>query len=342
MTARPASLLSPRPREGCTRETPRCDFWNWGTDQVRPDCCTAHMLELTTFAHELLVKHGITHWIDYGTLLGAVREGAFIVWDDDVDFGILDRDADRVLGLEREIAARGYVLRLDDPSAIRIQLSQVNEHHLDMIKWREQDGMLDSVMDPDYDWPGVPARAFSTQFLERLDEVELYGRPLPAPSPVHEFLVEHRYGPDYLIPQRGAISVWLYPPLSPEDMTPAVKQLVALLAERDHRLAELNLRSRFSHLRAWQAWRNAGRPLAPATPYLEAVRARVGQQAEPADKVEALIYAIAALEHAIDELEHPRPGDPLRRLLRRGLGFADLVAARAAGRPRRVFGLRRA
>src|SRR6266511_6056688 len=73
-----ATIAAGRDERRCTPRTKRCDFWARGGNNARPPCCTAHMVELATFVDELLTRHGILHWIDYGTLLGAVREGQLI------------------------------------------------------------------------------------------------------------------------------------------------------------------------------------------------------------------------------------------------------------------------
>jgi hypothetical protein len=338
---RVAGILRPPRQEGCTQETARCDFWNWGPDALRPQCCTDHLIELTVFVHELLDRHGITHWLEYGTLLGAVREGAFIPWDEDVDFGVLEADVRRILALEPEIVARGYAIDTSSgPGSIRIRYSRANELHVDLFWWRDQDGHLVSDFSADYEWPGLHNRtSFPAGYLDQLQPVYLYGRQYPAPSPVHDFLVEHRFGSDYMVPARPIMAVWLRPEIGPDELTPAVRRLLASLAEKEGRLAELKYRSRLSRARAWQAWRNAGLPLAPPPSYVDRAIADTPPP-ERTETVERLAYSVAAFDHAIDELSDPPRFASLRRAYRRGIRAKDMVVAKLRGASRKGFGQR--
>ena len=55
-----------------------------------PPCCREHIADLGQFVMRCLQDMGAIHWIDGGTLLGAVREnGALLAWEDDIDVSVL-------------------------------------------------------------------------------------------------------------------------------------------------------------------------------------------------------------------------------------------------------------
>lgn len=53
------------------------------------------MLEILTAVDEICTRHKIRYWLSFGTLLGAVRHGGFIPWDDDLDICIMRDDYKR-------------------------------------------------------------------------------------------------------------------------------------------------------------------------------------------------------------------------------------------------------
>lgn len=69
-----------------------------------------HLLDILIQVDSVCRANGIVYWIDSGTLLGAVRHGGFIPWDDDLDICILRKDYRRFRRCMRNGLPYPYIL----------------------------------------------------------------------------------------------------------------------------------------------------------------------------------------------------------------------------------------
>ena len=72
------------------------------------------MLDILVEVDKVCKRHNIPYWVDYGTLLGAVRHGGFIPWDDDLDISMMEEDYRRFLAIAPQELSEQYVVQNSD------------------------------------------------------------------------------------------------------------------------------------------------------------------------------------------------------------------------------------
>ena len=230
----------------CTIRTQKCprELWpkrswiNNDKSHILPPCCSDHLIEIQHYIHDLFEEHGIEYWMDFGTLLGAVRTGENVEFDDDGDFGVFGKDEKRIIGLKGRAAKDGFCINpqwhLDrmagkgilnkEEDLIRICRSENNDMYVDLFPWRpikkgqggtwNQGSYKDGLMWNKFGlnvpkaYPNWFTREQSSNhrhfYGEFLSKVKLHGKYMLAPRDPEAFL-EMRFGKDWRVPQNKKV-----------------------------------------------------------------------------------------------------------------------------------------
>lgn len=96
------------------------------------------ILDILTLVTNIADRHQIPYWVSGGTLLGAVRHGGFIPWDDDIDIELLRKDYKKLLKVLSEELPADLYLQSPSEKGYRLLFSKVRDKN-SFIKEEEDD-----------------------------------------------------------------------------------------------------------------------------------------------------------------------------------------------------------
>jgi hypothetical protein len=105
------------------------------------------LIEIFKKAKNILEEHDIDYWIEYGTLLGYIRDKKLIDWDVDVDIAIKENEFKKIIKLIPHFREIGFNVRFKWRNSKRItkiiQLYTDNigvGYHVDLYEFKTQNG----------------------------------------------------------------------------------------------------------------------------------------------------------------------------------------------------------
>ena len=110
---------------------------------ARMKCCWAAQIDVLNEIDRVCTKYNIQYFAEWGTLLGTIRHGGYIPWDDDMDISMKREDYNRflkyaVIDLPREYEVVNYetideyydvMTRINNTSVVNLTGEFLEQHH---------------------------------------------------------------------------------------------------------------------------------------------------------------------------------------------------------------------
>jgi lipopolysaccharide cholinephosphotransferase len=146
---------------------------------------------------EVYDRYNIPFFFIFGTLLGAIREGDFITYDNDVDLGALWEYRDRILLASKELELLGFIT---DYSVSPFDINYIKDNEkIEIWLFQKDDINRTRVYDPSR----CVNIKYQESFIEKLEDITFKGLSFKVPSNPKEFL-RVTYGDSWTTPKKHA------------------------------------------------------------------------------------------------------------------------------------------
>ena len=126
--------------------------------------CQLKQLSILEETDRICRKHNIPYWLDGGSLLGAMRHGGFIPWDDDIDIAMRKEDLERFIAVAPSELRPGLFMQTpeSDPEHTDpiYKIRDLNSLYLesgDNLQANYQKGLYIDIF-PFIDYPSLPKK----------------------------------------------------------------------------------------------------------------------------------------------------------------------------------------
>lgn len=146
------------------------------------------LMEVMMILDKICIENNIQYMLTGGNVLGAIRHGGFIPWDDDIDIALLETDYKRLIKILRNYKSDKYILQehRSDPDYIQ-----------PFPKFREKEGVLFGS-NPQrgclYRYKGVAIDIFCISHISYLNArvcAGIHSRLLPWTYKIKKSLIRH-------------------------------------------------------------------------------------------------------------------------------------------------------
>ena len=118
------------------------------------------ILELLNLFDKFCRKNNLDYWMDYGTLLGAIRHEGFIPWDDDIDIAMMRKDFERFIEIFMDEIGKNPFLKEN----IKLEYHELDEN------WKANPNFLHLFAQVIFKNPLAKIDIFIFDYVERDDD----------------------------------------------------------------------------------------------------------------------------------------------------------------------------